>query len=129
MLNEFWQNRRKIRENQPYLPKVYFSALTCFFMQKLYRTYDNDTLAMELDPGEEEQNQVLILELVVPTAAVPVLYQPVSTAARSMQHASVSSTVPGRVVTQLRVNNTALTTGWCTTATLVAAGPARRARL
>lgn len=98
-------------------------------MQELYKTYNNSTLSMGEEPVEgEEQAEVLVLELVVPRTAVPVLRQPVSTAAQSMRHVSVSSTAPGRVVTQLRVNNTALTMGWCTTATLTAAGPARQAR-
>ncbi|MBO2007498.1 hypothetical protein [Hymenobacter negativus] len=99
-------------------------------MKELYKTYNNNTLAMGCDPGEEdEQAQILVLELVVPVAAVPVLQQPVSTAARSMQHASVSSTVPRQLVIQFQANNTALSTAWCTTATLMATGPIRRARL
>lgn len=99
-------------------------------MQELYKTYNNNTLTMDEEPAaEDEQAEVLVLELVVPEAAVPVLRQPVSTAARSIRHLAVSSTVPGRVFIQLRVNNTALATGWCTTATLAAAGASRRARL
>jgi hypothetical protein len=99
-------------------------------MQEIYKTYNNSTLSMDDRPAEEEeQAEVLVLELVVPIAAVPVLRQPVSTAVRSTRYLSVSSTVPGRVVIQLRVNNTALATAWCTTATLAATGPVQRARL
>ncbi|GAB3588564.1 hypothetical protein [Hymenobacter daeguensis] len=79
--------------------------------------------------AEDEQAEVLVLELVVPMTAVTVLRQPVSTANRAMQHLAVSSTVPGRVLVQLQVNNTALATAWCTTATLAAAGASRQARL
>jgi len=99
-------------------------------MQELYKTHTTNTLAMQCEPGEDdEQAEVLILELVVPVAAVPVLQQPVSTAAQSMQHLSVNSTVPGRIFIQLRTNNTAQATAWCTTATLMATGPAHQARL
>jgi hypothetical protein len=98
-------------------------------MQEIYKTYNNSALTIDDGPDkEEEQAAVLVLELAVPIMAVPVLQQPVSTAVRSVRHLCVSSTVPGQVI-QLRVNNTALATGWCTTATLAATGPIQRARL
>ena len=69
-------------------------------MQQLYTTYNNDTLAMDCEPSEaDEEAPVLILELVVPMPAVPVLHQPISTAARSIQHSLATSTAPGRMVT------------------------------
>lgn len=99
-------------------------------MKELYRTYDNDALAMDGKPGEEAaQAQTLTLELAVPVAALPVLHQPVSTATRAMQHSPANSTAPGRLLIQLRTNNTALATAWCTTATLAATGAAQRAQL
>ncbi|MBD2767885.1 hypothetical protein IC235_08260 [Hymenobacter sp. BT664] len=67
----------------------------------------------------EETEQVVIFELVVPRAAkVPAPHQHVEVAKWLIQATSVTSTVPGEVLTQLRVNNTALGSAWCMTATL-----------
>ena len=67
----------------------------------------------------EEIEQVVIFELVVPQAAkVPAPRQHVEVAKWLIQQASVTSTVPGEVLTQLRTNNTALGSAWCMTATL-----------
>ena len=74
----------------------------------------------------EETEQLVIFELVVPGAAkVPAPRQHVEVAHWAVRQASVTSTVPGKVLQQLRANNTAKGAAWCVTATL-AAPPARR---
>ena len=70
---------------------------------------------------EDEAEQLVIFELVVPRAAkVPAPRQHVEVAKLVVQQASVTSTVPAKIITQLRVNNTAHSPGWCITATLAA---------
>ena len=75
---------------------------------------------------EEETEHLVIFELVVPGAAkVPAPRQHVEAALWAVQPASVTSTVPGKVLQQLRANNTALGAAWSFTATLAAAAPRR----
>ena len=77
--------------------------------------------------GTDEPEAIVVLEWAVPTAAiVPAPRQHVSVATITIRPASVTSTVPAKVITELRANNTVLPTRWCTTATLTA-GPALRA--
>lgn len=77
---------------------------------------------------EEETEQLVIFELVVPVAAkVPPPRQRVAIATLVVRPASVTSTVPGRMLTQLRANNTALGGAWCMTATLARPPAARPA--
>ena len=73
----------------------------------------------------EDPEAVVVFTWAVPRAAkVPVPRQHAVSAAVLVQPAAVSSTVPAALVTELRVNNTALCAGWCRTATLAA--PLRR---
>ena len=75
---------------------------------------------------EEETEQLVIFELVVPRAAkVPAPRQHVEVAKLVVQQASVTSTVPAKILTQLRANNTAKGAAWCITATLAASQPPR----
>ena len=78
---------------------------------------------------DTDAEQTVVLEWVVPVAAkVPALSQPVAVA-KIVQQASITSTVPGQLLTQLRTNNTAWRPGWCITATLAASpAPARLAQ-
>ena len=74
-----------------------------------------------------ETEQVVIFELVVPRAAkVPAPRQHGEVAKWLIQQASVTSTVPGEVLTPLRTNNTALGSAWCMTATLAVPQGARQ---
>ena len=75
--------------------------------------------------GADETEALLVLAWAVPTAAkVPAPRPRVSMATIIMRPASITSTVPAKVIIELRANNTVLPTSWCTTATLTAA-PAR----
>ncbi|MCI1187427.1 hypothetical protein MON38_08340 [Hymenobacter sp. DH14] len=78
--------------------------------------------------NEDEANSTLVvLEWAVPTAAkVPAPRQRVCMATITMRPASITSTVPAKVITELRANNTVLPTSWCTTATLTAQPVAAR---
>jgi hypothetical protein len=76
----------------------------------------------------EEEEQVIVFELVVPVGAkVPAPRQHVEMAKLVVSQTSVTSTVPAKVITQLRVNNTAMGAAWCTTATLAAPQSSRSA--
>ncbi|MBF9239586.1 hypothetical protein I2I05_19495 [Hymenobacter sp. BT683] len=76
---------------------------------------------------EEEVEQLVIFELVVPVAAkVPAPRQPLEVAKMVLRQGSVTSTVPGKILTQLRANNTALGAAWCITATLAVPQPPRQ---
>ena len=76
--------------------------------------------------GADEAEAMLVLEWAVPTAAiVPAPRQRVPMAIITLRPASITSTVPAKVITELRANNTVLPTRWCTTATLTA-GPLPR---
>ncbi|WP_310396375.1 hypothetical protein [Hymenobacter sp.] len=80
------------------------------------------------DDCVEEAEQLVIFELVVPGAAkVPAPRQHVEVAKLVVRETSVTSTVAGKILTQLRANNTALGAAWCTTATLAAPQPPRLA--
>ena len=82
---------------------------------------------IESEPDEAET--LVVLEWAVPTAAtVPALRQRVPTAIITMRPASITSTVPAKIIIELRANNTVLPTHWCTTATLTASPTARMAR-
>ncbi|WP_201987260.1 hypothetical protein [Hymenobacter rubidus] len=54
-------------------------------------------------------------------AKVPAFRHCSEAAKKVVQQAVVTSTVPGTVLTLLRTNNTALSAGWCITATLTTA--------
>jgi hypothetical protein len=79
---------------------------------------------------DDEAEQMVIFELLVPTAAkvpAPSLHREV---AKLMVHqASVTSTVPSVIITDLRVNNTAVASAWCVTASLTEPHSARRSYL
>jgi hypothetical protein len=78
--------------------------------------------------GADETEALVVLAWAVPTAAkVPAPRQRVSMATIIIHPASITTTVPAKVIIELRANNTVLPTSWCTTATLTAA-PARIAR-
>jgi len=78
---------------------------------------DADDLTSEVD----ETEAVVVLEWAVPTAAkVPAPRQRVSMATITIRPASITSTVPAKVITELRANNTVLPISWCMTATLAA---------
>ncbi|MDQ2792563.1 MAG: hypothetical protein M3Y12_00935 [Bacteroidota bacterium] len=75
-------------------------------------------------PETDETETVLVLAWAVPTAAkVPAPGQSGSMTVVTLRPTAMSSTVPAKVITELRANNTVLPTNWCTTATLTA-GPA-----
>ena len=76
----------------------------------------------------EEAEELVIFELVVPGAAkVPAPRQYVEMAKLVVRQCSVSSTVPGQILTQLNANNTAAPgSGWSITATLPAPRRTRR---
>ena len=95
-------------------------------MQNIDPTSASGSVEMRAFADCEENEQLVIFELVVPVAAkVPALSQPVAMA-KIVQPTSITSTVPGQILTQLRANNTALSSAWCITATLVASrNPAR----
>ena len=89
-------------------------------MQDLDKTSASGSVDMRFFSDCEENEQLVIFELVVPVAAkVPALSQFVAVA-KLVHPASITSTVPKQILTQLRVNNTALGSAWCITATLAA---------
>lgn len=89
-------------------------------MQNLNKTPASASLELRCFADCEENEQLVTFELVVPVAAkVPALSQSV-TVAKLVHPASITSTVPKQILTQLRTNNTALGSVWCITATLVA---------
>ncbi len=78
--------------------------------------------------GADATETLVVLAWAVPTAAkVPAPRQRVSMATIIMRPASITSTVPAKVIVELWANNTVLPTSWCTTATLTAAPPIRMA--
>jgi|GEM_PF-3848435 len=83
-----------------------------------------DTVQLQsLTDCENEIEQLVVIELMVPVAAkVPAARQFVQ-ATKPVRPASITSTVCDESLSPLRANNTALRTGWCSTATLAA--PAR----
>ena len=96
------------------------TALSAFFMQDFDKTSASGSVDMRCFADCEENEQSVTFELVVPVAAkVPALSQSV-TVAKLVHPASITSTVPKQILTQLRTNNTALGSAWCITATLVA---------
>ena len=89
-------------------------------MQYFDKTSASDSVDMRCLADCEETEPLVVFELVVPVAAkVPALSQPVAVA-KLVHPASITSTVPGHALTQLRTNNTALVSAWCITATLAA---------
>jgi hypothetical protein len=76
----------------------------------------------------EEAEELVIFELVVPgSAKVPAPRHHVEMSRIMVRQCSVTSTVTGKVLTQLNANNTAaVATGWSITATLAAPRRARR---
>ncbi len=96
-------------------------------MQNPNKTRDPGNVEMcSFADCEEEIEQLVVFELVVPVAAkVPALRQHLEVAKLVLRQTSVTSTVPAKIVTQLRANNTALGAEWCITATLAAPGPAQ----
>lgn len=70
--------------------------------------------------SEEEAEDVVVFELVVPRAAkVPPARQHLEVAKLLVRETSVTSTVPETIFTQLRANDTARATAWCITVALV----------
>ena len=87
-------------------------------MQNFDKTSAFGSIDMRCFADCEENEQSVTFELVVPVAAkVPALSQPVA-AAKLVHPASITSTVSKQIITQLRTNNTAVGSAWCTTATL-----------
>ena len=67
----------------------------------------------------EGEEAVVVIALVVPvTAKVPASRRQLEVAALLVQPQSVTTTVPGVMLIQLRANNTALAAAWWSTATL-----------
>ena len=74
-----------------------------------------------ITPEDEESEGVVILAWAVPTAAkVPTPRQAGHSLVLTQRCVAINSTVPARIITELRANNTVLPTHWFTTATLVA---------
>lgn len=73
---------------------------------------------------EEDQEQVVVFELIVPRAAKIALprLQP-EVGPLTLRENSVTTTVPGRLYVQRQASNTATQADWCMTATLAAAPP------
>ena len=96
-------------------------------MQNIDKSLSPGSLEMSrLFDSDEETEPVVTFEWRVPKAAkVPAPHQHVEVAKLLIQQASVTSTVPGKVLTQLRANNTALGAAWCITATLAVPQKAR----
>ena len=98
-------------------------------MQNLDSALYTPTESDDLPDGPDKVEELVVFRMVVPAAAkIPALRQYVEVAKLLVQPNSVSSTVPGSMVTQLRVNNTAQSTAWCITAT-VATPPSVRQQL
>ena len=91
-------------------------------MQHLDKTLSVSHVEMHCAPDCDDQlEQLVIFELVVPVASkVPAPRQHTEVAKLLVRQASVTSTVPPKILTQLRANNTASSAGWCITATLAA---------
>ena len=89
---------------------------------------NSDTIQLQcLTNCEEELEQLVLIELLVPVAAkVPAARQLVQ-AIKPVRLASITSTVYDKSLTPLKANNTALAAGWCFTATLAAPPRARSA--
>ena len=85
-----------------------------------------ETVQMQcLTDCEDELEQLVVIELLVPVAAkVPAARQLVQ-ATKPVRPASITSTVCYKALTPLKANNTALGAGWCYTATLAAPARAR----
>ncbi|WP_035562472.1 hypothetical protein [Hymenobacter sp. IS2118] len=80
-----------------------------------------------LSQSSEEAESLVVFELIVPGAAkVPASHQPLEVATILLRQGSITSTVPGKILTQLRANNTALRSDWCITATLAVPQPPRQ---
>jgi len=76
---------------------------------------------------EEEEDQLVVFELVVPRASkVPAPRPRLEVAKLLVQQAAVTSTVSEKSLTELRANNTTHSLGWCVTATLAAPPAARQ---
>lgn len=91
-------------------------------MQNTDKTPSTATVEMFCFPEtDEEAEELLVFELVIPVAAkVPPPRQRVEVAKLLVQQASVTSTVPGKILMPLRANNTSVSAAWCITATLTA---------
>jgi hypothetical protein len=75
-------------------------------------------------PCEEDQEQVVVFELIVPRAAkIALPRQQPEIGPLILQENSVTTTVPARLCVQRQASNTATRVGWCMTATLAAASP------
>ena len=67
----------------------------------------------------EGAEAVVVIALVVPVAAkVPASRRQLEVAPLLVQPQSITTTVPGKILIQLRANNTALAAAWWSTATL-----------
>lgn len=68
---------------------------------------------------EEDLDNLVVFELVVPVGAkVPPPRQHIEIAKLVVRQTAISSTVPSQMPAPLHANNTALSAGWCITATL-----------
>lgn len=90
-------------------------------MQNLDKIFEAGAVEMCCFPNSDaEAEEMVVFELVVPMAVkVPPPRQRVEIAKLVVQQASVTSTVPNTIVTQLRANDTAQATAWCVTVALV----------
>lgn len=100
-------------------------------MQNTDKSFPSGRIEMSCFPEfETEAEPLVVFELVVPVAAkVPVPRQHAEVAKLVVRQASVTSTVPGKVLTQLRANNTAHGAGWCITVSLAGSPPPRLSSL
>ena len=75
----------------------------------------------------EGEEAVVVIALVVPVAAkVTASRRQLEVALLLVQPQSITTTVPGKMVIQLRANNTALAAAWWSTATLPEPAAQRR---
>ncbi len=75
---------------------------------------------VEAESDDDSESLVVFTWAVPRVAKVPVPRQHTALKSTVVPAAAISSTVPAAIVTELRVNNTALGAGWCYTATLAA---------
>jgi hypothetical protein len=100
-------------------------------MENLDKTLINHASSLGGYPETEEDTESkVVYELIVPMAAkVPAPHQHIEYAKLVVQQSSVTSTVPSTIITDLRVNNTAVALAWCVTATLVAPNTRRHSMI
>lgn len=136
LLENTGQPLPKIANNSQYLQtmvRAFLLPINCyalFAMQHLDALHPSYIESDGSANGIDEIEALVVLEWAVPTAAkVPAPRQRASVATITIRPASITTTVPAKIITELRANNTVLPTRWCTTATLTASPRAPRARL